>query len=418
VAEAPQQPEKGDAVAGPRASASPPMVRSRAGLAFTARAAEGVFALQHCDECGAVSYPPRDICAACWSDRLCWRPTDPNGIVIAKTTLHASTNAFFRDRLPWRIGTVRLNAGPVVVAHLHRDAREGDAVRVIARTDRSGQGVLLALPQKETENMGDDKALCELVCDPRNRRVLITDISSSLGQAMARALLKAGAAKVYGGLPEVSKSFAGREEVLSLPNTEIAPLDLTAADSADDLASSIGNEIDILINTAQRFRPGSATAQHNLADARQEVEVNFLGPLRLLQSFGPAMRARAADGANGPAAWINILSVFALSNWPTYGVSAATHAAALSLSQNIRSEFAGSGVKVVNVLHGPLDDEWHRSLPPPKLAPAAIANATMEALKQGLEQVYIGDIAEDVHARWREDPDVLERELTLLKMMD
>ena len=37
----------------------PPFSRSRKALAFTAAAAEGRFALQVCDDCEHVTYPPR-----------------------------------------------------------------------------------------------------------------------------------------------------------------------------------------------------------------------------------------------------------------------------------------------------------------------------------------------------------------------
>ena len=42
--------------------------------------------------------------------------------------------------------------------------------------------------------MTDDRQLREMTCDPKHRRVLVTDGRSELGQAMATALLDAGAA--------------------------------------------------------------------------------------------------------------------------------------------------------------------------------------------------------------------------------
>ena len=56
------------------------------------------------------------------------------------------------------------------------------------------------------------------------------------------------------------------------------------------------------------------------------------------QAFGPAMRMRGADGVNSAAAWINILSVYALENWPPYGAYSASQAACLSLSHCLRAE--------------------------------------------------------------------------------
>ena len=79
------------------------------------------------------------------------------------------------DGMPWRIGTIQLDAGPTVLAHIHGDVGEFERVRMIARTDKSGQGVMMALPEKETPNMADDRQLRTLTCDPKYRRALVTD---------------------------------------------------------------------------------------------------------------------------------------------------------------------------------------------------------------------------------------------------
>ena len=166
----------------------PPFARSRKAIAFTAAAAEGRLALQVCDDCGHVTYPAREICPRCWSMALEWRDIPEGGRLIAETTLRTSVNTYFRERMPWRIGTVQLDAGPTVLAHIHGDVGEFERVRMIARTDKSGQGVLMALPGKETPNMADDRQLRALTCDPKYRRALVTDGRTELGQCMARAL--------------------------------------------------------------------------------------------------------------------------------------------------------------------------------------------------------------------------------------
>ena len=396
----------------------PPTARSRAALFFSAYAARGALRLQHCEACNAVQYPPREACEKCWSDALVWKDIDPAGEIVSETTLHASTNIYFRERLPWRIGTVKMKAGPAAVAHLHGDVRVGDAVRLIARTDKSGQGVLMALPVKEIENMADDKALRALTCDPKHRRVLVTDVRNPAGQAVAKAALEAGAAKVFLGLAKEWAPFDGQASLLALPNTERAPLDMGNEESVAELAASIGGKTDILINTAQHVRAGSVFSGDAVLQARDAMEANVFGALRLLQSFGPIMRSRGADGENSAVAWVNCLSVYALSDWPRYGVNGASQAAALALAQNARAEFAASGVKVVNAFHGPIDDAWAQELSPPKVAPARLAKDVMTALKQGLEDIFVGDIATDIHERWKENPAVLERELTTMKIMD
>jgi short-subunit dehydrogenase len=60
------------------------------------------------------------------------------------------------------------------------------------------------------------------------------------------------------------------------------------------------------------------------------MEVNALGLMRLAQAFGPGMASRTADGVNNAAAFVNILSVHALSAHPEYGAFSASQAAARS----------------------------------------------------------------------------------------
>src|SRR6185503_10219789 len=139
----------------------PPAARSRAALGLTE--------LQQCRDCGAVQYPPREACQKCLSILLDWKPQPEGGELLAQTVLHHSNDLFFRERLPWRLGLVRLDCGPIVVAHLHESATQ--RVRVRAALDRAGQAVIAALPDKEGSDMADDRQLREFTCDPKQRKV-------------------------------------------------------------------------------------------------------------------------------------------------------------------------------------------------------------------------------------------------------
>jgi short-subunit dehydrogenase len=111
-------------------------------------------------------------------------------------------------------------------------------------------------------------------------------------------------------------------------------------------------------------------------------------------------------------AWVNLLSIYALANFPPHGTFSASKAAAHSLAQCLRAELRPAGVRVVNVFPGPIDDEWNQLLLPPKVAPEALARAIVQALRDGVEDVYPGDVAQEWLERWRENPKALERELS------
>lgn len=392
----------------------PPLVRSRAALGLTAAAALGRFELQVCIACAAVQYPPREACHVCLSGDLQWRVQDGAGELLATTTVRVSHDPFFRERLPWQLAMVRLDCGPTVVAHLHGACPAAPArVRVAARLDKAGQGVLVAFPFDEVPNMADDPQLREMICDPKFRKVLVTDGKTAVGQSLVRALVSAGADVVWVGQAEPWKKFPGLDELGQLPQVTIVPLDVTDSHSVKQLAGEIGGRVDILINNSEIHRTHGITSRHGVEVARSEMDVNYFGLLRLAQEFGPAMKGRGADGQTSATAWVNLLSVYALSNFPAHGTFSASKAAALSLSQCLRAEMRAAGLRVINVFPGPIDDEWNQALPPPKLTPEALARAVVGALRDGVEDVYPGDVAQEWLARWRENPKVLERELSL-----
>lgn len=391
----------------------PPESRSRAALGLTAAAATGRFALQVCAECGVVQYPPRDACHHCLGIDLPWQDISPEGQLLAETTVRASTKLFFRERMPWRTGSVQLDAGPVIICHLHGDCSRNARVTLINRLDRSGQGVLLALPTTMNPCMEDDAQLRNLSCNPKHRRILITDARNPNTQALATSLLQAGAAHVFVGESESWRPNPQKSALNALDNVDVLPLDVTDTASVRELAAEIGGKTDILVNNARFIRPGGVLDRGDTAFAHDEMQVNYLGLMRLAQAFGPAMCGRTADGVNSSVAWVNLLSVHSLCNSPDYGCFSASNAAARSLSQSLRAEFRSSGLRVMNVYLGPTEDEWFQPLPPPKLNPESVARSLVDGLQRGLEEVCCGDVAKDLFQRYTQNPQVLERELTL-----
>jgi NAD(P)-dependent dehydrogenase (short-subunit alcohol dehydrogenase family)/uncharacterized OB-fold protein len=384
----------------------PPGGRSRVALGLTAAAAQGRLALQVCRDCGTVHYPPQEACRKCLSVRLDWKAQAGTGELLTDTVLRHSNELYFRERLPLRLGSVRLDGGPTVIAFVHGACPPPPArVRLRLALDRAGQAVLAALPDNEV-TMADDRVLAELTNDPAGRKILITDGRAAVAAPLARALAAAGAELIYVGMAEPWPP-AAVAALAEVPRLLLRPLDVTDSASVADLAAEIGGKVDILINTAAHHRPHGIAGRRGVETARAEMETNYFGLLRLAQAFGPALRARATDGA---VAWVNLLSIFALTNFPAHATFSASQAAAHSLAQGLRAELRGAGPRVVNVYPGPVEADWNEQIPPPKLAPAALAAAIVTALRDGIEDVYPGEVAQDWLARWRDNPKALERE--------
>jgi NAD(P)-dependent dehydrogenase (short-subunit alcohol dehydrogenase family)/uncharacterized OB-fold protein len=369
----------------------PPFKRSRVALRLTAAAALGRFELQRCTECSAVQYPPREACHRCLSVKLVWAAQSGRGQLIAETTLSHSHEPYFRQRLPWRVGLVKLDAGPTVVTHVHRSVPSAPAaVQLTARLDRAGHAALVAgAPAKEI-SMNDDPNLREMGCDPRGLNVLITDATSAVGESLIRAFIEAGAKRVWAGEPPgKTLEVSGSEVILA------TQIDVRNADSVRRAAATVGSNIDILINNSRAITGSASATPDPEATAREEMEVNYFGLLHLSQHIAPLMQARAGSGT---VAWVNILTVYALCNLPSQPTSSASMAAALSLSQALRATARPTGMRMINVLAGPM-------------TPDGLARSVIAALRDGIEDSYPGDVAQDLLARWLESPKVLEREL-------
>lgn len=400
----------------------PPMGRGRVAHGLTRAAAlSDHLELQVCEECGTVQYPPRDACGKCLSPELDWRKQSPCGELLSVATLHHSNHLYFRERLPWRIGVVRLDSGATVIAFLTDSVApptglagsERTRVQVLLRLDRAGQAVLVAQPIEELNIDAKDKLQMETGCSPRGRKILVTDGKTAVGQAIVLALLEAGAETVWAGYSEPWKRSSELARLKDIPGVVPVPLDLTDARSVSALGAELGGKVDIVVSNAEVHRTEGISSRPGTDVARAEMEVNYFGLLRLAQAFAPALKGRAADGPGHAVAWVNLLSVFALSNFPSQATYSASKAAALSLAQCLRAEMLPHGIRVLNVFPGPIDDEWNQNVPPPKLSPGALAGAMVRALTDGLEDLYPGDVAREWLARWRDNPKALERELVL-----
>ena len=71
---------------------------------------------QKCEDCGAVTFPPRNLCASCGSSKTRWVKMSGKGRL-----LYASAGVHLMTGIPFVLGTVRLDEGPLVPAVLLED---------------------------------------------------------------------------------------------------------------------------------------------------------------------------------------------------------------------------------------------------------------------------------------------------------
>ncbi|NIQ02980.1 MAG: SDR family NAD(P)-dependent oxidoreductase, partial [Nitrospinaceae bacterium] len=146
-------------------------------------------------------------------------------------------------------------------------------------------------------------------------------------------------------------------------------------------------------------------AAENLDPARQEMEVNYFGSLRMSRAFAPVLKE------NGGAI-INVLSVASLGNFPVLGSYSASKAALHSMTQGIRAELAAQGTRVFGVFPGPIQTDMAENFDMEKSPPAMIAEGTLDSVERGEEDIFIDPMAVQFRKDYFADAKAQEKELS------
>ena len=164
--------------------------------------------------------------------------------------------------------------------------------------------------------------------------IVITGISSGIGEATARHLAHAGHL-VYGG--------ARSEGTSSIANLKRRVVDVTNDTSVTSFIEGVLSEagrIDILINNAGVSLVGP-TENTSPEEASWVFNANVLGPLRLIRAVLPSMRAQKSGLI------INVSSVLGFLPAPFMGIYAASKHALEGMSESLDHEIREFGVRVV-----------------------------------------------------------------------
>ena len=223
---------------------------------------------------------------------------------------------------------------------------------------------------------------------------LVTGANRGIGEAYARALVARGAAKVYLAARDTA-SLAG---LLGESDAYVA-VELDVTDAAQVArAAEIAKDVNILINTAGTATFSGVLSTDSAANARREMEVNYFGPLAVVQAF----RHTPAFQAGG--AIVNVLSMLSHVTLPVAGTYSASKAAALSLTRTLRAELSARGAQVLAVMPVQVDTAMGAALPEPRLTPQVVAGETLDAIEAGVEDVYPGELSRQLATAFRADP--------------
>ncbi|MDX2211773.1 MAG: SDR family oxidoreductase [Oculatellaceae cyanobacterium bins.114] len=217
----------------------------------------------------------------------------------------------------------------------------------------------------------------------------VTGANRGIGKAYIEALVQAGAHRIYAA----ARSIDTLGDVVAIAPDRVVPiaLDVTDADQVSAVAQT-AQDVTLLINNAGVLGAGGLFTDKSVETAQWEMTTNYFGTLSMIRAFAPILRQ------NGGGAIVNLLSIASVVNVPVFSSYSASKAALYSLTQGARAELAQQGTQVVGVFPGPVDTAMSEAVPLDKIAPIEVANATLQAIAQGLEEVYPDAVSQSVFA--------------------
>jgi NADP-dependent 3-hydroxy acid dehydrogenase YdfG len=187
----------------------------------------------------------------------------------------------------------------------------------------------------------------------QGKTVIITGASSGIGEATARELASKGAHVVIGArrlekLEALASSL--RENGASVAVQQLDVTDLDQMRAIVQLAVDQFGRVDAMVNNAG-LMPLSPLAALKIEEWNRMIDVNIRGVLHGIAAGLPVMKEQ------GVGHFINVASIGAYEVTPTAAVYCATKYAVRAITDGLRQEVAGQGIRVTLVSPGVTESE-------------------------------------------------------------
>lgn len=176
---------------------------------------------------------------------------------------------------------------------------------------------------------------------------LVTGAGRGIGRAVAVELARRGFSVIAGVRTPIDDDALTAEVVGGKGTIRTEILDITRADRFE-----FPEEVRVLVNNAGTRIQNYPVEHASMEEWRAVFETNVFGTIDVTRRAIPALRRRGG-------VICNITTSSLLVPLPFFGTYRASKAAISALSETLRVELAPLGIRVVEILPGPIDTQLH-----------------------------------------------------------
>jgi len=190
----------------------------------------------------------------------------------------------------------------------------------------------------------------------KKNTILITGGTSGFGYEFATKLIDLGNTVIITGRDQTKLDLTKKK----LPGIHTFQSDVSDPEAIVQLCGKINSQfpdLNMLINNAGEMRKISLhDTSIDLHDITREVEINLMGPIRMVQAFLPHLKQKKS------AAILNVTSGLALVPFPISPIYGATKSGLRSYTKSLRVQLKNTNIKVFELVapaaKTPLSDKF------------------------------------------------------------
>lgn len=236
-----------------------------------------------------------------------------------------------------------------------------------------------ALPERKGKGMKD----------LNGKVVLISGAARGMGKLHALSFAREGCRVILTDLDEAELRKAADEMKEAGYDVYVYTQDISSREACFKLAEKVADEVgsvDVLVNNAA-IATNETVLETSESAYRRIVDVNYLGQIWMLQAFVPEMVRRGSGHV------VNICSMAGKVAVPNLGPYCATKFAFVGITDSLRQELKGTGVRFTIVNPGYISTGMFEGSKPPFITrwqdPQRVTDALLDAVKKNKAEVFL-----------------------------